>query len=471
MRYLSIIFIVAFFCAQGLFGQAKQRCEWVGNPALTITYTPWVVTSPGTFWDTEERTCCTVATGMGIWVTTIKTSSSGVSAGAGVSTTGPSVSVGVSFGCSETVVNTVGPQPASSTQKTKQSKCLFSSEVVINQTLAFSATHNSNECLINGWAGADSVVWDGQTLALNDVIDLSQESLGDHSYIVTRIRGGNVEIYDFTITVVNAIAAQFMGPEVATIPSFPGGPIGTVSLTASTSVIPVPINNGATAAVAFTNTSSFAVDVQFVPYALQAGVDVGLRENQVNLQPNQTVTRIVEFATQPGWVLPEGAVLKARVDVHALGPFGVILGSQEVYATSCLLTSGSGDDYALETSINSGNGEAMCAKPTTAGDTLTIDVFSPNGTLDGSTHTLFGDVFLAGLPLIRIFPTYPELQVSANYFTVIPFTSLATGGLTLSLPIPAGLAGIAVRLQGALLSPNTNNGLFAATNAHDLVIE
>ncbi|MEE9394556.1 MAG: hypothetical protein V3W41_18840, partial [Planctomycetota bacterium] len=135
MRHSIPAFLLISLFASTLLGQAERRCAWVGSPSSTTSYTPWVVTSVGTFWDTKERTCCLTEMGAAVWYTVLRSRSCSTTLGAGVSITGPSVSTGGTYGWSESFVNVVNSPNATGTLKTKQTSCLFSSETVLNQTV------------------------------------------------------------------------------------------------------------------------------------------------------------------------------------------------------------------------------------------------------------------------------------------------------------------------------------------------
>ncbi|MEE9394414.1 MAG: hypothetical protein V3W41_18105, partial [Planctomycetota bacterium] len=381
---------------------------------------------------------------------------------------------GGTYGWSESFVNVVNSPNATGTLKTKQTSCLFSSETVLNQTVNFAETHYTNECLVNEWIGSSSVVWDGQVIPIGGVIDLSQEDLGSHNYIVTRIDGANTEIYDFVITVESAYTSDFMGSAANGLsqPQIPGGP--GVSPIVALPIVPmtIPIDYVVpTATVSFTNNTEFAVDIQVVPTALQTGIMVEVMENQAQVQPGDTIVRVIEFGTLPGWVVPAGVPLKAMVNIHAISPFGPVLSSTEVTAASCSLVTGTEEDFIFESTINGGPTQDLCALNATAGDVLVFKMLSPQGAFDGLPAFIVGDIYTPGFPLTRILPAFPEIHVSANYFTVTLFAPLAPGGTSVAVNLPAGLAGFAIRLQGLAVTNTADNGLVACTNAHDIVME
>jgi hypothetical protein len=468
MRLVISLLLTAFLLSLPLFGQAQSKCVWVNSPSENITYTPWVVTDVGVFWDTKERTCCKTYSGQVLWYTSVRTRTCSGNFGGGVGMDGPSVSWGGSYGWSETIVSST-QGPGTAMKKTKQTSCLFSSETVIDQHLTFAATHTQNEMLVNEWYGSSSVTFDGQIIPIGGVIDLSQVALGNHSYIVTRTAGPNVEIYDFTLTVVSPFDAAYAG----TVDAFfnPQTPAGASALGGMLTATPLPVGisyPNPTAVVCFTNDSEFAIDVDIAAMTSQVGVEVDVLDNQTQVLPGETIERVVEFYTLPGFVVPAGVPLLADVEVRFAGPFGELLASESVQASSCFLNLGTDEDFELMTTVNGGPNGMLCAQYASAGDLVEFNVYAPNGGFQGDTHALLFDLFTPGFNPVGAIPSIPEIRVSANYGFLTTWMPLAPRGTPFTLMVPPGLAGLAARFQGVAISATAQNGLVACTDAHDL---
>ena len=125
---------------------------------------------------------------------------------------------------------------------------------------------------------------------------------------------------------------------------------------------------------------------------------------------------------------------------------------------------GSNEDLVLKTSINSGTLDETCGKDLRVGDTINVEVTSPNGTHSATLGGLFYELYDAWAP--PIVNILPNLWFN-NYHGVIYINGMPPGGWTFSTTMPAGVSGDFLRVQALVLMNGASNGLFALTNAHD----
>jgi hypothetical protein len=138
------------------------------------------------------------------------------------------------------------------------------------------------------------------------------------------------------------------------------------------------------------------------------------------------------------------------------------------------LFAGTSDDMVVASGVNAvptaGPGQDL--KLAAAGDVLTVAVTAPFGTLGGASAVFGAHVLFAVSPPVTYYGV-PELWVdplSAAYLPLmVNFAPLPTGGISYSLTLPPGLSGLAVMVQGVLLTPSAWNGVYAAANAHRIV--
>lgn len=141
--------------------------------------------------------------------------------------------------------------------------------------------------------------------------------------------------------------------------------------------------------------------------------------------------------------------------------------------TLCSLT-GSGEDLQLLSQNN-----VLNCKEVDVADQITATVLSPNGGYIGSVpvlglqvHNAANPPVLPPLPDILLDLSSPNLIVVTQYFgggPVGPFT-LPPQGTTYTFQLSPVLALYTLRLQAIGLSLSANNGMYAATDAHDLAL-
>ena len=116
-------------------------------------------------------------------------------------------------------------------------------------------------------------------------------------------------------------------------------------------------------------------------------------------------------------------------------------------------------------------------KEASAGDLLAISLQSPGSSLLSHPPVLVGQLQSAG----SVGPSpagFPELHIDINRpiatifdgrFGVFGPVGLPAAGLNIAVPVPSGLAGSSLTLQGFSLTSSAANSFFAATNAHEIV--
>lgn len=138
---------------------------------------------------------------------------------------------------------------------------------------------------------------------------------------------------------------------------------------------------------------------------------------------------------------------------------------------------GTGEDLTLYTQVNGLLGPTDCNKSATAGDILTLSVESLTGTFAFETLFVAGEVFTTGTAGPAGWPGFPALHVhptSAFFlsgFGPLTQAQLSPMGLHLVFTLPPQLVGSTLRIQAAAASSLAANGLFAASDAHDLAIQ
>jgi hypothetical protein len=145
-----------------------------------------------------------------------------------------------------------------------------------------------------------------------------------------------------------------------------------------------------------------------------------------------------------------------------------------ITAEAAPLWPGTGEDLEVLTGVSAPAtaGPGVDLKFAAANDLLTLVAASPFATL-ANEPALFG--VLLGAANAPFLPAYgvPELWIDPFSPLYIPllanFGALPAGGSTLSLPVPPGLAGLAVVVQSVVVSPKARNGSYAAASAHVVV--
>ncbi|MFK7743184.1 MAG: hypothetical protein AB8H80_22910 [Planctomycetota bacterium] len=129
---------------------------------------------------------------------------------------------------------------------------------------------------------------------------------------------------------------------------------------------------------------------------------------------------------------------------------------------------GTNEDLVLKTAVNGAAFDESCAKRVAAGDSLDIEVTSPNNTHQANVGALAMQIHTPGAPPLS--GLLPGLWLNqADGLVVIP--GLPTGSWNFSITLPPGLANQMFRFQALMLTASPTNGLFALSNAFDFYQE
>lgn len=134
---------------------------------------------------------------------------------------------------------------------------------------------------------------------------------------------------------------------------------------------------------------------------------------------------------------------------------------------------GSGEDFVLSVTVN--GSDVLLAQP---GDQVSIAFSSPLGTFDLSVPVLVGQIYAnfgtgpaspGGFPYVHVntFGGFIAFNDSGPFGPVL----LPPGGYVLLTSPPPFFSGFTVRLQALALSGLANDGIFAVSDALDVVVE
>lgn len=136
---------------------------------------------------------------------------------------------------------------------------------------------------------------------------------------------------------------------------------------------------------------------------------------------------------------------------------------------------GTGEDLVLRTGVN-GPANECTVKPAQPFDLVTLEAISPSGSFDGATLVVYAQTFTSGTPA----PSTPGLtgvwiDLLAPHYAIFdglsaPFGGgLAPGGFAFGpVVLDPTLAGQSVMLQAGVITPTAANGLYAATDGHEI---
>ncbi|MEC7582899.1 MAG: hypothetical protein VYE77_01160 [Planctomycetota bacterium] len=141
---------------------------------------------------------------------------------------------------------------------------------------------------------------------------------------------------------------------------------------------------------------------------------------------------------------------------------------------------GSGEDLLLATGIGGvapTSGATNDIKTATTGDLLELNVSSPGGAYSLSAYYLVGQLFTTGAPPTPL-ASFPDLWFGfTTFFLLVDGSSVPiigapligpNGGTSSFFITPPGLAGSSVMIQGLVINSSTTNGLYAATDGHEI---
>jgi hypothetical protein len=141
---------------------------------------------------------------------------------------------------------------------------------------------------------------------------------------------------------------------------------------------------------------------------------------------------------------------------------------------------GTGDDLELLTGVNNppSGGPAADVKTAVHRDILTVQVRSPVGQFRWNPLMLGGNAHQTGLGYPQLgLPSLHVNPVLSSFFWLMDGTTpqgpfgpsvVIPGGTELQFVVPQGLAGYSITLQAVVLGVTANNGIYAATDAHEI---
>ncbi|MEC7582894.1 MAG: hypothetical protein VYE77_01135 [Planctomycetota bacterium] len=140
---------------------------------------------------------------------------------------------------------------------------------------------------------------------------------------------------------------------------------------------------------------------------------------------------------------------------------------------------GSGEDVQLSSSVDGSfptAGPGNDIKSATGGSTLWFNVSSPQGGFDQQAYYLVGQLFTTNVPPVPL-PAFPDLWFDFNSFFVLvngaggplgPPVVGPNGGSSSFFTAPSNFGNLSLMVQGLVINSATNNGLYAATDAHEI---
>jgi len=131
---------------------------------------------------------------------------------------------------------------------------------------------------------------------------------------------------------------------------------------------------------------------------------------------------------------------------------------------ACRLPGTDEDLELLSGGITTAN--ANCLEEAFGGQTVRHIADSPNGTFYGSVGAIIYQLHMPALPPVPVLPGLQLDHADGVQFVI----QLQVSGLVVDTPIPTGLAGTILRSQAIVLSPQTLNGIYATSLAHDLYL-
>lgn len=320
-RLAGLLFLLILSHQYGPLSAAERRCEWVGAPQDSATYSNWVDDSRWLpFWKTYIRDCCEVTWGEALWITTVFLRQCTPAVGTVVGQEGPGSEEGFSYVFIENIVSS---EQAADTVRVyeedydlkypwsdppENSAGRLPTLSIADTTIWITMYTRQN--VINGFDSA-AVTFDSEPLPLGSKVRLDTAGVGLHELVVVNDVPG-LHVVDSLTIMIDVLASytlEYIGD--------------------STDVSPMGI-------VRFTNLSPDSVFADFQASALQLGLEVELLDNQRVVQSGESVDLVVQFYTAPGYVATPGQELIAMVTAHAAQPGGNVLASTTAfgYATS-----------------------------------------------------------------------------------------------------------------------------------------
>jgi len=139
---------------------------------------------------------------------------------------------------------------------------------------------------------------------------------------------------------------------------------------------------------------------------------------------------------------------------------------------------GTFEDLVLLTQVAGVGDPLLGSKSALGGDLLTVGLDSPGLTFAWQKPMLALQAYAtggslpssAGLPDVHVNGALPGLTLIDLGGSPVGPVLLPPGGLLLGFVVPPGLVGTTVRIQGFVISPLASNGLYATTDAHEVLL-
>jgi hypothetical protein len=131
---------------------------------------------------------------------------------------------------------------------------------------------------------------------------------------------------------------------------------------------------------------------------------------------------------------------------------------------------GTGEDSELGSAINGAALDTIDTKTAVAGDVIHAAVRSPLDTQANNICVIVADVQATGTTPVG---PLPNTWFGLSAVIALPFTVLPSGAPSpsLNIHVPPGFAGLSLWLQGGTVWSQARNGLFTATNAHEIRLQ
>lgn len=140
---------------------------------------------------------------------------------------------------------------------------------------------------------------------------------------------------------------------------------------------------------------------------------------------------------------------------------------------------GTAEDLSLSTGVGGATpttGVGHYVKSAVASESLVVLLTSPQGGFASLPFILAAEPFPTGAPPAT-YPGFPSVHMSPPGMVFLvngnasPFPTLVGNGFTFSTIVPTFLSGQSVMFQAVALSGSAGNGVFAATDAHEIQVQ
>ncbi|MEM7309698.1 MAG: right-handed parallel beta-helix repeat-containing protein [Planctomycetota bacterium] len=141
---------------------------------------------------------------------------------------------------------------------------------------------------------------------------------------------------------------------------------------------------------------------------------------------------------------------------------------------------GTNEDLALATLIDGGGNPVEAIKAPLPGSVVTVHLDSPAGMFADSTYMLLAEFAPTGVALppaavpgLDLNPFSPQFVIvfdSLGALPVIGGLKLGEAGFGVDFAVPAGLTGQSLYTQGVAFGPGAANGVYAISNAHEVIL-